>query len=127
VADLVRLNGFTCLELGANVPAEAFAGAAQTAYRLVAVGIGVSSATGLEIVRNTIAAVHHVDPQIPVVLGGQATVDPDVIALTGATAWAADGAQAIELFSDLAHQRRRLWLESPSAGDEAASGGGTSA
>jgi excisionase family DNA binding protein len=122
VADLVRLNGFTCLELGANVPPEAFAGAAENAYRLVAVGIGVSTATGLEIVRSTIGAVHRVDPQIPVVLGGQAIRGPEVVGLTGATAWAADGAEAIELFTDLARQRRRLWLESPSPDDDAPGG-----
>jgi hypothetical protein len=34
VADLVRLEGFTCLELGANVPPNAFAGAASGATRL---------------------------------------------------------------------------------------------
>src|SRR5690606_20588805 len=31
VADLVRLEGFTCLELGANVPPEVFADAARSA------------------------------------------------------------------------------------------------
>ena len=76
VADLVRLNGFTCLELGADVPPAAFAGAAREAYRLIAVGIGVTMTTGLEIVNDTIEAVHEVDPQIPVVLGGQGAPGP---------------------------------------------------
>jgi MerR family transcriptional regulator, light-induced transcriptional regulator len=113
VADLVRLNSFTCLELGANVPPEAFAGAAKDAYRLVAVGIGVTTATGLGIVQSTIDAVHDVDPLIPIVVGGQAALGPEISGLTSATAWAADGAQAIEIFTDLARQRRPLWLESP--------------
>lgn len=116
VADLVRLNGFTCLELGADVPPAAFAGAAHDAYRLIAVGIGVTMSTGLEIVEETVAAVHEVDPQIPVVLGGQGTQGPEVAGTVGATAWAADGAQAIELFADLARQRRSLWLEPPDDG-----------
>jgi MerR family transcriptional regulator, light-induced transcriptional regulator len=47
VADLIRLEGFTCLELGANVPPEAFAGAASGASRLVAVGVGVTTAENL--------------------------------------------------------------------------------
>ncbi len=72
VADLVRLNGFNCLELGADVPPEAFAGAARDAYRLVAVGVGVTTATSLDSITTTVAAVHDVDPEIPVVLGGQA-------------------------------------------------------
>lgn len=91
VADLVRLNGFTCLELGADVPPAAFAGAAREAYRLIAVGIGVIMSTGLEIVKDTIEAVHEVDPQIPVVLGGQGPSAPEVAETIGATAWAADG------------------------------------
>jgi excisionase family DNA binding protein len=108
VADLVRLNGFNCLELGADVPPEAFAGAAQDAYRLVAVGVGVTTATNLDIVTATVAAVHDVDPEIPVVLGGQAA-SSDAKARTGVTAWASDGAQAIEIFTDLARARRALW------------------
>jgi excisionase family DNA binding protein len=109
VADLVRLNGFNCLELGADVPPEAFAGAARNAYRLVAVGIGVTTATNLDIVTTTVAAVHAVDPQIPVVLGGQAAADADAAARTGVAAWATDGAQAIDIFVDLARARRPLW------------------
>jgi excisionase family DNA binding protein len=118
VADLVRLNGFRCLELGADVPPAAFAGAAREAYRLIAVGIGVTMTTGLEIVKDTIEAVHEVDPQIPVVLGGQGAQGPEVAETIGASAWAADGAQAIEVFSELARKRRALWLEPP--GDETA-------
>lgn len=109
VADLVRLNGFNCLELGADVPPEAFAGAARDAYRLVAVGIGATTATNLDIVATTVAAVHDVDPEIPVVLGGQAVAFTDTTARTGVTAWASDGAQAIEIFTDLARTRRPLW------------------
>lgn len=123
VADLVRLNGFTCLELGADVPPAAFAGAAREAYRLIAVGIGVTMNTGLEVVRDTITAVHEVDAQIPVVLGGQGAQGPEVAETLGATAWAADGGQAIELFSELARSRRALWLEPPHGGDAPAHDG----
>ncbi|MFZ0667651.1 MAG: cobalamin-dependent protein [Acidimicrobiales bacterium] len=111
VADLVRLGGFTCLELGADVPAEAFAGAARDAYRLVAVGIGVTTATNLAVVKATIDAVHAVDAGVPVVLGGQAAGDPLVAASIGANAWATDGLHAIEVFNDLAVKRKVLWLE----------------
>jgi excisionase family DNA binding protein len=111
VADLVRLNGFTCLELGANVPPEAFAGAARNAYRLVAVGIGTTTATGLDVVRRTVDAVHAVDAAIPVVLGGQAAQGPDAAECTGATAWASDGLEAIAIFTELARTRRVLWLK----------------
>jgi excisionase family DNA binding protein len=111
VADLVRLDGFTCLELGANVPAEAFAGAARDAYRLVAVGIGVTTSTNLDKLEATIDAVHAVDSEIPIVLGGQAGGDPLLAAGIGATSWATDGLHAIEVFNQLASKRRVLWLE----------------
>ena len=111
VADLVRLEGFSCLELGANVPPEAFAATAAGAYRLVAVGVGVSRDSNLDVVQRIVAAVHDVDARIPVVLGGQAIADPATAALTGADAWALDGRQAVEVIKGLARVRRSLWLE----------------
>jgi len=110
VADLVRLQGFSCLELGANVPPEAFAGAASGASRLVAVGVGVKTATHLDAVRQTVDAVHAVDPGIPVVLGGQAAAELAAAGLTGADAWAGDGLRAVEVITELAKSRRNLWL-----------------
>ena len=74
VADLVRLAGFSCLELGADVPPEAFAGAAAGAYRLIAVGVGVTRASHLDALSRTVHAVHDVDAAIPVIRrwpGGQ--------------------------------------------------------
>jgi MerR family transcriptional regulator, light-induced transcriptional regulator len=112
VADLVRLEGFTCLELGANVPPEAFAGAAAGATRLVAVGVGVTTAKNLDAVRHTVDAVHAVDPAIPVVLGGQAAAELATLGLTGAEAWAGDGLKAVEVIAELAKSRRSLWLMS---------------
>jgi excisionase family DNA binding protein len=116
VADLVRLEGFNCLELGANVPPEAFAGAAADAYRLIAVGIGVTTPNDLDAVRQTVQAVRGVRDNIPIVLGGQAA-DPATGSWVGADAWATDGRQAVEIISELAHQRRRLSMVE--SGDEA--------
>jgi excisionase family DNA binding protein len=124
VADLVRLNGFSCLELGADVPPAVFAGAARSAHRLVAVGIGVTTATNLDVVTETIDAVHAVDPDIPVVLGGQAAADPDAVD-TGVTAWVLDGAQAVEIFTELARSRRPLWSAGDSENGGEAHGGRT--
>jgi methanogenic corrinoid protein MtbC1 len=101
VADLVRIEGFTCLELGADVPPEAFAHAAAQAPRLVAVGIGVSLAARIDAVRATVEAVHAAAPDTPVLLGGQGVLNPDVARLAGATHWAADGAEAIRLLAEL--------------------------
>lgn len=122
VADLVRLEGYSCLELGADVPSEAFAEAAASAYRLVAVGVGVTRATNLDAVRLTVGALRRVDPAIPIVLGGQAATDPSVIMSTGADAAAGDGRQAIALFGELARARRPLWVVD---GDLDGAGGST--
>jgi excisionase family DNA binding protein len=121
VADLVRLEGFDCLELGADVPPQAFAGAAANAHRLVAVGVGATTESNLESVRATVRAVHAVDPAIPVVVGGQAA-NPATGPRTGADAWAADGRQAVEILRELATSRRRLWLMRD--GEDGRGGGG---
>jgi methanogenic corrinoid protein MtbC1 len=125
VADLVRLEGFNCLELGANVPPEAFSGAAAGAYRLIAVGIGVTALASLDIVRETIDAVHEVDPSIPVVLGGQAAGDPSIATAVGAQAWAPDGLGAVDVISGLARARRHAWLEPDGDTSEPSSPGQT--
>lgn len=107
VADLVRLEGFTCLELGADVPPQAFVGAAMNADRLVAVGIGVSTAANLDAVRATVEAVNLALPGVAVLLGGQGVLNPEVAQLAGATHWAADGRAALEAVREIATRRRR--------------------
>jgi excisionase family DNA binding protein len=109
VADLVRIEGFSCLELGADVPPEAFAGAARGAHRLVAVGIGVTTASNLDAVRDTVRAIRAVDAAIPIVIGGQAASGA-LRERIGADAWAADGRQAVEIIGDLTRSRRKYWV-----------------
>ena len=111
VADLVRIEGFNCLELGSNVPAAAFAGAATGAHRLIAVGIGVTTSTNLDAVRHTVSAVRAVDAGIPIIVGGQAAADPVAMKRVGADAWATDGNRAIEIIGEYARLRRTNWLE----------------
>ena len=103
VADLVRLEGFSCLELATNVPEQVFVDAAAQAKRLVAVGIGVTTADHIEAVRSTIDAIRGDHRDVPVLLGGQAVRNPDIASLAGATHWAADGAEALEGLSTLSH------------------------
>jgi excisionase family DNA binding protein len=112
VADLVRLENFTCLELGANVPPTAFAGAVSGARHLVAVGIGISMAANLDGLRETVEAVRAVDPSVPVLIGGQGARDPATAAQVGATAWAPDGSTAVDVIVELARERRSLWSSS---------------
>lgn len=107
VADLVRLGGFDALELGADVPAAAFAAAVARAPRLVAVGIGITSIDHVDAARHAVAAIRRVDPAIPVIVGGQAVLSPEIARLIGATAWAASGRDAAALIDHLAPARRR--------------------
>ena len=95
LADLFRLAGFTVLELGADVPAAAFATAAERAERLVAVGIGVTDVAHLDRAAEVVRAIRVAAPGCPVLLGGQAVRSPEVAALVDADAWAPDGESAV--------------------------------
>ena len=106
VADLVRLAGFGVLELGPDVPAEAFVVAATRVERLVAVGIGVTRVDALAEAAEVVAAVRRVLPEVPVLVGGQAVRNPEMAALTGATGWAEDGAGLVAALEDLVKARR---------------------
>ncbi len=90
-ADLVRLGGFTVLELGADVPAEAFVAGAQRVNRLVAVGVGVTRVESVEAAVATVAALRASLAGVPVLLGGQAVHSAEVAERAGATGWARDG------------------------------------
>ena len=105
VADLVRLEGFDVLELGADTPPESFGAAAAHATRLVAVGIGITGIEHLDIARRSIAAVRAVDPTTPIVVGGQAVLNPEIARLLAADAWAPDGRSAVAVINDLAASR----------------------
>lgn len=107
VADLVRLAGFDVLELGPDVEPAAFAAAVDDAARLVAVGIGVTGTDHLDAARDTITAIRGVDAEVPIVVGGQAVLNPEVAGVLAATAWAPDGRRAVELIDEIARARPR--------------------
>jgi MerR family transcriptional regulator, light-induced transcriptional regulator len=102
VADLVRIHGFDVLELGADVPPAAFVAATARAPRLVAVGIGVTGAERWDAVRATISALRDHDHDVPILIGGQAVLNAEIADLAGATAWAADGREAVRLIEAIA-------------------------
>ncbi|MEQ1699018.1 MAG: cobalamin-dependent protein [Ilumatobacteraceae bacterium] len=104
VADLVRLAGFDVLELGADSSPESFAVAIQHAPRLVAVCIGITGFDHLEAAHETISRVRSVCPDIPIVVGGQAVLNPEVAQVLAATAWAADGRSAVSVIESLARK-----------------------
>ena len=105
-ADLVRMAGFSVLELGPNVPPEAFAAAAERAPRLVAVGIGITVSGSIGPAQDAVTAVRAVDPAVPIIVGGQAAFTAAGSRLRGVTAWVDDGPAAVRAVENLAARRR---------------------
>lgn len=109
VSDVVRLAGFDCLELGTNVPAQVFAAATIGVPRLVAVGIGVTIATQEETLSEAVRAIRAVDPDLPIVLGGQSSGTLNRSPLAPDFLWADTASDAVALFVRLAEERRPAW------------------
>lgn len=118
-ADLVRAAGFSALELGANVPAEAFALAVKRAPRLIAVGIGVSTGDWLASAQRVVDAIRAVDADVPIVLGGQAAITAAGSELHGVTAWAPDGPSAVAVIEGFAKVSRNGGPTASASGQDA--------
>lgn len=120
VADVLRMRNIDVLDLGSGVPPEAFADAASLADRLVAVGLGVTTIECLDAVGAVAAAVRSVRPGIPVLVGGQAVGSPEVAAVSGGTAWAADAAAMAQFVESLlpVPRARRAAADQGAAGAE---------
>ncbi len=82
-ADLIRLEGFEVLDLGANLPAESFAETAETQQRLVAVGVSVTAPDQADAVRETVTALRD-SVDAPIFLGGSAIDGHEHAKLLGA-------------------------------------------
>lgn len=108
VADVLRLRNVDVLDLGTDVPPDAFAAAADMADRLVAVGLGVSTVERLEEVGAVVHAVREVRPEVPVLVGGRAVANPEVAALSGGTDWAPDAVALADLVETLLPVPRAL-------------------
>jgi excisionase family DNA binding protein len=72
VADVTRAEGFDVVDLGANTPVGSIVHVAEHLDRLVAVGIGISTAGARDGAREAVAALHATLPQTPAVVGGRA-------------------------------------------------------
>lgn len=105
-ADLIRLAGFTVLELGAGVTTATFVAAAHRTPRLVAVGVSLTTAGGLDAALDVRRALTTALPDVPVIVGGQAVANPEVAALLGSEGWAAGGDDLADLLDGLARVRR---------------------
>ena len=104
VADLARHAGFVVAELGGGVPVESFAATIGRVDRPVAVGISASTRDG-SAVRRTNKALRKVSGELPILVGGRASVDEAMAFKLGADGWAADGYGAVALLEDAAAGR----------------------
>lgn len=82
-ADMIRLEGFEVLDLGANLPPDSFAEVVATQQRLVAVGISVTAPDQAEAVRDTIAKLR-AKIDVPIFVGGSAVDGLEHAKLLGA-------------------------------------------
>ncbi|HUY06958.1 MAG TPA: helix-turn-helix domain-containing protein [Acidimicrobiales bacterium] len=104
-SDLVRLRGYDVLELGANVPVEAFVASALQTPRLICVGIGVTRSELLDSAQAVVDAIRLEDANLPIVIGGLVVTELDKLRLRGVSAIASDGLQAIEIIESFAASR----------------------
>jgi methanogenic corrinoid protein MtbC1 len=105
VSDLIRLQGYDVLELGANVPAEAFVSSVSRTPRLLCVGLGVSQPELLGATQDVIDAIRDRHPEIPIVVGGLAVSASARQLLRGVTAIADDGRDAVAIVESIASAR----------------------
>jgi methanogenic corrinoid protein MtbC1 len=105
VADLVRLQGYDVLELGADVPAEAFVASAQRTPRLICVGVGITRPELVDSAQGVVDAVREIDADVPIVIGGLAMKELGRSTLRGVTAVADSGRDAVEIIESFASTR----------------------
>ena len=68
--------------------------------------MGVSASIGLAAAQDVIDAVREVNPQVPIIIAGQAAITTASANLSGVTAWASDGPEAVALIESLAKKPR---------------------
>lgn len=116
LADLVRLRGVACTELGVDVPPEVTVAAARAARGLRLVALGVSGADHLSSVTETIERLRAELPDVVVLVGGQGVLNDDVAELVGADRWAADLREAVAVVDEFVEAPRPRRRATPTSG-----------
>jgi len=93
-ANVLRGHGFDVIDLGANVPADAFGNAVAKTPRPLAVAVGVTAGNHDRAVRAIVRAVHKVSPGLSVFVGGAGITGEDHAARLGA-AWSGGDARSL--------------------------------
>jgi len=107
VRDLLRGEGFTVLDLGADTPAASFVESARQADRLAAVAIGVTLPGHDAELRSTVRALRRAHIAAPILVGGAGTHDEEHARSLGADGWSGhDGRTAVEAIVAAVGERR---------------------
>ena len=105
VADLIRLEGWNVSDVGANMPAEAFAEAIRQGEDVVAVCIGVTMPGSLPAAQATIGAIRKVVPRdLPILVGGAGVASYEVARDLGADRRSGSVYELIEVLGEVAHR-----------------------
>jgi excisionase family DNA binding protein len=105
VADLIRYEGWDVSDVGANMPAEAFAEAIRQGEDVVAVCIGVTMPGSLSAVQATIGAIRKVVPRdLPILIGGAGVASDEVARELGADRRSGNVYELIEVLGEVARR-----------------------
>lgn len=96
VADMLRGAGFEVLDLGVDLPVEAFVEAVVDAAPVVAIAVSVTNAALLPEAARLFAALHDAG-DVPIVVGGAGVESEEQALRLGADGWAPDAVAAIDL------------------------------
>jgi MerR family transcriptional regulator, light-induced transcriptional regulator len=101
VADALRAEGWSIVNLGADVPRADLLATARATANLQAVGISLSSERTAARTAKNIRALRAECPDVAVLLGGPAATSVQMAQALGADGWAPDLAGAAKLVNDL--------------------------
>jgi methanogenic corrinoid protein MtbC1 len=105
VADLIRFEGWNVSDVGANMPAEAFAEAIRQGEDVVAVCIGVTMPGSLPAAQATIGAIRKVVPRdLPILVGGAGVASDEVARKLGADRRSGSVHELIEVLGEVARR-----------------------
>jgi excisionase family DNA binding protein len=98
VADILRSQGLDVIDLGADVPPDAFAACAAGAETLTGIGIAVTVARHRRSLGVLIRTLRAAGVTAPIVVGGAGVTDPQARSL-GADHWSRDADDAVRLLA----------------------------
>jgi len=101
LADVARMSRLEAWDLGANTPAESFRHAVESADRVRAAAVSVSTYNLDDVTTKTVSAIRQANSEIPVFVGGAGIRDVDHAERLGADATASSIEELTELFEAL--------------------------